>query len=241
MYLLFKNVSQRDQGIVQTVGKWSNFTVGYLPETHKDIFDYRVLNPRVIPENVASGWMFVDAYKDYISVRTNTPQNEALQVLTSEEAEGTKVKYTLTADEKANAVAIMKEMMRLILDEVYDKRVLELNIGVSALEYSSWEQQRVEAEDWTADNTAPTPLLSSLASARGITLAEMVQKVLDAVSDYNTKVAVLLASKQGVEAEIKACASIADCHRLLHNRFEISMSAAQMADEAVTTSATFNL
>lgn len=241
MYLLFKNVSQRDQGIVETIGKWSNFTVGYLPDTHKDIFDYRVLNSRIISEKTARGYMFIDAYKDYISVRTNTPQNDTLQVLTSEEEDGTKVKYTLTEEDKESAISIMKEMMRLILDEVYDKRALELNLGVSDLEFGSWEQQRSEAVAWTADNSAPTPLLSSLSSARDITLSEMVEKVINAVEQYNARQTDLLSAKQAIEAEIKACSSIADCHRLLHNRYEISMSAAQMSDENVTSSATFNL
>lgn len=235
MYLLFKSASQKDLGIIQRIGSWSYFTIGYLPDSHKEIVEYRHLNPRIISEDVAYAYMFIDAYKGDVSVRTETPQNDRLAVLTSEEDLGTKTKYYLTDEDKANATIIIQELMRLMLDEVYDKRMIQLNLGVSSLEYSSWEQQKLEA---AADGG---PLLQALATARGITEAEMVQKVNDAVTAYNAKVAELLAAKQAVETEIKNCADIADCHRLLHNRFEISMSAAQMADEGITSSATFNL
>lgn len=241
MYLLFKSVSQRDMGIVQRVGSWMNYIIGYLPDTHKDIFDYRTLNAKVLDEPVAKAWMFIGAYRNYISVRVSTPQNESLQVVSSEEALGTKGKYNLTEDDKANTIALMKEVMRMILDEVYDKRMIELKANVSSLEFNSWEQQKTEAYAYQANNTAATPMLSSLATARGITLDEMVSKVITAVESYNASIAELLARKQLIETEVKGCASIADCCRLMHNRFEVTVSAAQAADEGITEPAKFDI
>ena len=241
MYLLFKSVSQRDLGIVTPIGRWYSFIVGYLPDTHKDVFDYRSLNPRVIDEGVAYGYMFITSFRDYINVRPNTPQNDRLQILNSHEEDGDKVKYYLTDEDKANGVAISKEIMFYILDETYDKRLLELKLNVSDIEASSWDQQRQEATAWTADNTASTPMLSALAAARGITLAEMVAKVLNAIDKYSADLGSLLGKKQAVESEVKQCTTLADCNRLMHRRFEISMSQQQRDEENVTDPATFDI
>jgi hypothetical protein len=69
----------------------------------------------------------------------------------------------------------------------------------------------------------------------------MVQKVLDAVAAHNAQVEALLSAKQAVETEVKACTSIADCCRLMHNRFHVQMSLAQMEDEGVTTQSVFDI
>ena len=75
-----------------------DFCVGYIPDTHVDIINYEHLAPLRILENegVAKAWMFMDGYRGYVSVRDGTVQNSNLQVLSSEEATGTKAKYTLT-------------------------------------------------------------------------------------------------------------------------------------------------
>jgi hypothetical protein len=127
------------------------------------------------------------------------------------------------------------------LDEIFDRRLIANKINVSDLEFQSWEQQKTEALSYQNDNTVETPLLTTLASIRGISLQEMTQKVIDAINVYNTKISNLLAAKQNIENEIKNCQNIGDCHRILHNRFEISMSALQMSDENITYGAKFNI
>lgn len=241
MYLLFKSVDERTLGPIQVVGTWYDYKFGYIPDTHKDIIPYQHLNPRILDEDVALAWPFISAYRDYINVRPGTPQNLQLNVVQSHEATGEKERYTLTDDDISNTVLLIKEIMRCRLDEIYDRRMVAANINVSLLESSSWEKQKEEALEYDADNTVDTPLLSALANARSITVDEMVQKVLDAISAYNTSISDLLAAKQAVENDIKSCQSIADCHRLMHNRFEISMSAQQMEEEGITTSATFDV
>lgn len=241
MYILFKAVNDRQQGIVQTVGRILQFTVGQLPETHTDIADYIHLNPRVLPEEVALAWKFFGAYKNSISVRAGTLQNEQLQILGSAEATGEKEKYYFTEADKVNATAFMKEVMRMMLDEVYDKRFVQENLTSSSLESSTWVEQRKEAEAYNKDQSAPIPMLTALANSRGITVQEMVEKVNAAVVAYNERIAQLLANKQAREQEIKMCQSIADCNRLLHNRFDLTMPVQQQQDEGITTGSKFDL
>lgn len=240
MHLLFKSVDQKQLGIIQVIGRWMEVAIGYVPDTHIDIADYSHLKPRVLSESVAWAWMFVGAHRDYISVRSGTPQNQRLQVLSSHEADGDKTHYTLTDDDKTNTTTLMKEIMRLKLDEIYDKRLIQLDLGVSDLEFGSWSQQRAEATAYATGETN-LPLLQSLATARGITLEEMVTKVNNAVIAYNQNISNLLSAKQAVESDIKQCNSISDCNRLLHNRFEIEMPLAQKESEGITTGATFNI
>lgn len=241
MYLIFKSVDQRKHGIVQIIGTWMEYSIGFVPDTHVDIAEYRHLNPRIISEEVAWAWMFIGRYNGHISVRTGTPQNERLQILTSHEATGEKARYDLTDADKANTTILMKEVFQFKLDEIFDKRMLQLSMNVSVLEQQSWPQQKADALRYKAGDTTNQTLLSALAEARGITLAEMVDKVIAAVDAYNEKVTELLAKKRAIETELKACKSIADCNRFMHNRFELEMPAQQREDEGIDYSAIYNV
>ena len=241
MYILYKAVNQQNLGIIQQLGRWMEYGFGYLPDSHVDIVDYKHLNIRVLEEKVAKCWMFIGAYQESISVRTGTPQNEQLQILSSHEATGEKTKYYLTEDDKLNTALLMKSIMRYTLDEIFDKRILQLNMHVSDLEKNSWEQQKAEANLYSNDNTSATPLLTSLASARGISIDEMVNKVLTAIENYNTQLQTLLSKKQGLETEVKQCVTIADCCRLMHNKFEIQMSLQQQTEEGIEHGSKFDI
>lgn len=233
MYILFKAVSEREQGIVQTIGRQLLYTIGFVPDTHTDIAEFAHLKPKVLSENVALAWKFFGAYQNSISVKAGSLQNEQLQLLNSSEPTGEKVRYHFTEEDIANTVVFMKDLMTYMLDEVYDKRFVQANLPPSNLEGATWAQQKAEAQAYTADPSASVPMLTALADARGITVAEMVAKVNTAVADFNATIATLLANKQARRQEIKACSSIADCNRLLHRRFDLHMPVAQMQDEGL--------
>lgn len=238
MYILFKAVSERQQGIVQTVGRQLTYTVGFVPDTHADIADFTHLNPRVLTEPVALAWKFFGAYQNSISVKAGSLQNEQLQLLNSAEPNGEKVKYYFTPEDIANTVEFMKSLMRYMLDEVYDKRFAQANLPPSGLEGATWVQQKAEAQAYAQDPNAVVPMLTALAAARNITVAEMAAKVNNAVATYNANLAQLLANKQAREQQIKACASIADCNRMLHRHFDLHMPYQQMVDENLEGEAT---
>lgn len=241
MYILFKAISSDKLGIVQTVGRILHLTVGFIPDTHVDIIDYAHLKPVILDEQVALAWKFFSLNREYINVRPGTLQNDQLQIAESAETADQKVRYYLTDQDKVNATEFMKAVMRLLLDDVYDKRFIQANLEVSGLESSTWKQQEQEARAYTTDSNSNVPMLTSLAEARDITVAEMAAKVLAAVDKYNSTVAQLLANKQAVEKEIKQCQSIHDCNKLLHMRFDVAMSPIKAAEEGLPVSATFNL
>lgn len=238
MYLLFKSVDSRLTNIIERIGSFMSYTIGVLPDTHKDVVEYRHLNPIIISEGVAKAWKFIGCARGKIAVRQNTPQNDDLQIISSEEPLGTKVYYELTDIDKSNTVELQKAILQLMLDEVFDKRMLALNMGASQLEMSSWDQQKNEAFNYPAQSPV---LLTALATARNITVDELVEKVKNSVTMYNSNISELLSKKQGIEMEIKSCVSIADCNRLGHFRFEIEMPVYQKNEENIETSAIFNL
>ena len=121
MYLLFRNAEQREIGNIKIIGTWNRYAIGYVPDDQTDIqVEYRHLNPKIIDEGVAWAWMYWGSYRGYISVRTGTAQNEKLQLLSSQEATGEKTKYQMTDEDKANTTTLMKEVMRMMLDEIFD-------------------------------------------------------------------------------------------------------------------------
>lgn len=241
MYLIFKSVNSEKLGIIQTIGRVLNYCVGYVPDTHVDLAEYQHLNPTVVEEEIALCWKFFGSYSNQISVRPGTLQNEQLQVISSSEADGQKVKYTMSQQEIDNTVKFMQYIMYKMLDEFYDKRFTQINLTASVLEQSTWAQQRYEAEIYILDNTKEVPLLNALASSRNISVGEMANKIISAINNYNQSTTDLLSRKQIVKEEIKMCSTIADCNRLLHNRFEYHMPVKQMKDENVTTGSLFNI
>ena len=130
-----------------------------------------------------------------------------------------KIKYALTDTDKSNGMEFLKIYNKLVLDRIYKKRLKEEQLHISEIESLSWDQQRKEAEAYNADNTASTPLLTKLAEARDITIAQMVSKVDTAIEKYYEKLAVLLAKKQKVEAELRACTTLLELHVVNAHRF----------------------
>ena len=63
-------------------------------------------------------------------------------------------------------------------------------------ERDSWDQQRTEAIAYSADETVSTPLLSAIADARGITVAELADKVLANAAEYDAAYGELLGKYQ---------------------------------------------
>lgn len=225
MYILFKNVPDPELGLVKRAGSYLDYVVGYVDDSIKNIAKYEHLKPTVFEDdNVALAWKFTNNWRGDISVKRGTPANEQLNyIVSSNEAEEYKVKYYLTDDDKSNAVKFTKIVVRKMLDEHFDKQLSQLNGEVSNLEQQSWSQQRAESEAYELDNNVSVPMLTALAEARGITVAEMSAKVQLGIQQHSEKITNILARKQSIEQEVKSCQTIADCVLFLHNRFGITM------------------
>lgn len=74
----------------------------------------------------------------------------------------------------------------------YTGRFDALSTTESKLEQATWSQQQAEAAAYLADNNASTPLLSLLAAARNLTVAQYAQNVVNASAAYSTAVNALV-------------------------------------------------
>jgi len=241
MHILFEMKDQRTLGPIQIIGRYMEFAIGYIPDTHTDIINWNHIGATVIEEDVAKSYMLADGWNGTVSVRKNTPQNAILEVVSSTEDESTKIKYHLTDEDKSNTVKFMQAVLRKKLDKVYDSRFDKLNLPPNKLEGDSWAQQKAEAQAFKANGSASCPLLNTLAVARSITLSEMADKVLDAIDAHNTQVADLLGKKQTVEKEIKEADTIAKCYLVYHKRYGINAPFPMLEELGESPDPTYNL
>jgi len=231
---------------IQRVGSYEGYNIAFLDDDVIEREYLENLHYAIFPtDEIALGYKFAWVQRDVISVKKNDnldtvdwqldeicesmQANRDVDPLFSENVIGeweeiVKVKYTLTEADTANGMEFLKTYNRLVLDHVYDKRLKEEQLHISEIESVSWDQQRKEAEVYTADNTASTPLLTKLAEARDITIAQMVSKVGTAIENYYEKLSVLLAKKQKIEAELRACITLLELHVVNAHRFGFYMN-----------------
>jgi hypothetical protein len=235
-HILFK-VQGNTPGYIQLVGMYLNYNYGRIADEYNDMrVELNKLGAIIIPEEVAKGFVFADIYKDYISVRTNSHiMDEIPQLAESGELETEKVKYFLTDEDKLAAVLFNKAAMKKVVADRFSERYKELMVDASTLEKDTWEEQKREAFGWTADEDYQTPIIDILCAGRNIDKATFVQKIINNVTAYNTKLANLLLEQQLLEERIKACVNIGDCHRLKHEKFGVALSKQQREDENIET------
>jgi hypothetical protein len=235
-HILFK-VQGNTPGYIHVVGMYLNYNYGRIADEYNDMrVELNKLGATVISEEVAKGFVFADIYKDYISVRTNSHiMDEIPQLAESSETETEKVKHFLTDEDKASSVAFNKAVMKKVVADRFSERYKELMLDASVLEKDTWEEQKREAFGWTADEDYQTPIIDILCTGRNIDKSTFVQKIINNVTAYNTKLANLLLEQQLLEERLKSCVTIADCHRLKHEKFGIALSKQQREDENIET------
>jgi hypothetical protein len=224
-------------GYIQNIGMYLNYQYGRIADEYNDMrVELNKMGATVITEEVAKGFVFADIYKDYISVRTNSHIMDEIPLLAeSGETEEEKVKYYLTDEDREAGVLFNKAVMKKVVSDRFSERYKELMLDASTLEKDTWEEQKREAFGWMADEDYQTPIIDILSTGRGVDKLTFVQKIITNVTSYNTKLATLLLEQQLLEERIKACVTIADCHRLKHEKFGIALSKQQREDENIET------
>lgn len=237
MHILYKSIGEIP-GYIIRLSSYLNYYVGRIPDEYNDNrVELKKLNAVVIPEDIAPGFKFADIYKDYLSIRrVSSIMDEFPQFANSGELDTEKVRYYLTDEDRELSVKFNKFVMLKVIADRFSERMKNLMVEASDLEMATWEEQKREALLYQADSNASTPLIDILATGRGITRSELVTKILNNVEAYKVKLANLLVEQQLLEARVKACLTVADCHRLRHEKFGVSMSYQQQLDENVETS-----
>ena len=78
------------------------------------------------------------------------------------------------------------------------KQLSALAAPYATPERETWHVQQREAEAWLADTAAPAPMITALATARGITIAELVEKIMGNVNQFRVLSGQILGKQQAL-------------------------------------------
>ena len=104
-----------------------------------------------------------------------------------EQLEDGRTKVELPQERYDAAIAFMKVAAKLIIEDEYDRKFLTLKAEESKLEQYLWDAQITEANNLEGE----TPLLNSIATAKGIAVSEVASSVLAGNKTFNDKVKAL--------------------------------------------------
>lgn len=79
-----------------------------------------------------------------------------------------------------------------------------------AAEVQSWALQAMEAKAWAADHNAATPILDTIAAARGVPADMLKQRALDKAVKYEYLCAAVIGQRQALQTRIEAAKTLDD-------------------------------
>ena len=143
-----------------------------------------------------------------------------------EQLEDGRTKVELPQERYDAAIAFMKVAAKLIIEDEYDRKFLTLKAEESKLEQYLWDAQITEANNLEGE----TPLLNSIATAKGIAVSEVASSVLAGNKSFNDKVKALYDSMLVLKQEFKSCATIREVNVLWQKYMGVPMPIFQMEE-----------
>ena len=173
----------KDYGTIIYRKETRSYVVGKLCVPHPD--DDTV--PDEVRRQFAELWADVDAYAEAHPEMVTEEQPYTPPVPTLEEAKAAKLSEINTAADAAIAA----------LTATYPDR-----------ELATFDKQESEARAYAADATAPAPLLSALAEARGIPLPDLVERVIAKADAFAVASGSVIGRRQALEDRLDACTTL---------------------------------
>ena len=108
-------------------------------------------------------------------------------------------------------VPTLEEVKTAKLSEINaaaDRAIATLTATYPDREISTFDKQESEARAYAADPTASTPLLSALAQARGISLPDLVERVLAKADAFAVASGSIIGQRQALEDRLDVCTTL---------------------------------
>lgn len=96
------------------------------------------------------------------------------------------------------------------INRAADKALAALTTTYPGREISTFDKQEAEARAYMADPTAPTPLLSALAKARGLSMDELVKRVIAKADTFAAASGYIIGQRQALEDQLDTCKTLED-------------------------------
>ena len=101
------------------------------------------------------------------------------------------------------------------INTVADKALKALTTTYPDREISTFDKQEAEARAYMADPTAPTPLLSALAKARGLSMDELVKRVIAKADAFATASGYIIGQRQALEDRLDTCKTLEEVQSIV--------------------------
>ena len=234
IHVLVKQQDASGKGWLESYYGYGAYGVYRIADEHQDMrLDLDSIGAETLTAAEAKSAIFSDAYRGYVKIKTGNAITDDFPEIESDEDVPSSTRYDLTADDIASGLSFNKILFKkYIRDRFNDKAKDIVSARVGDLEQLSFEQQKSEAAAWTADNTASTPMLTTMATARGITVSALVSKINTKVTTYNSAVATKLAEQKVLEDEVDALDTIAKAHKWRHEKLGLTASTEQLAEDS---------
>ena len=124
---------------------------------------------------------------------------------TIEGTEETYYSYYLirTENRGLNELDLLKELTLEKLNDIYEYYASQIVKQYPNREVETFRKQVEEAKKYIADNTASVPFIENLAIERGLTVAEMADKILAKDAQFSELSGQLTGKRQRLEKEVK--------------------------------------
>lgn len=234
IHVLVKQQDASGKGWLETYYGYGAYGVFSIADDMQDMrLDLDSIGAETLTAAEAKSAIFADAYRGYIKIKSGTAIEDDFPEIESDEDTPTSTRYDMTADDIASGLSFNKILFKkYIRDRFNDKSKDIVSARVGDLEQLSFEQQKSEAAAWTADNTASTPMLTTMSTARGITVSALVSKINTKVAAYNSAIATKLAEQKVLEDEVDALDTIAKAHKWRHEKLGLTASTEQLAEDS---------
>lgn len=101
------------------------------------------------------------------------------------------------------------------INKAADKIMAALISTYPDREISTFDKQEAEARAYMADPTAPTPLLSALAKARGLSMDELVKRVIAKADTFAAASGYIIGQRQALEDQLDACKTLEEVQSII--------------------------
>lgn len=101
------------------------------------------------------------------------------------------------------------------INKAADKIMAALISTYPDREISTFDKQEAEARAYMADPTAPTPLLSALAKARGLSMDELVKRVIAKADAFAAASGYIIGQRQTLEDQLDTCKTLEEVQSIV--------------------------
>jgi len=143
--------------------------------------------------NWVEAWTEVDRFRDIPEGLTKAEQETAFRASEFEKAKKAKIQA---------------------INDLFKAETATIKSGVMQEEIDTFNTQEREALAFQADTTATVPLLTGLATVRGLTVSELAVRVLGHADAYKGAISQVMGKKHAFEDQVKLAITIEDINAI---------------------------